>query len=320
MHNDKIVTIFGATGFLGKYLVKDLAEHGFTIKVAARAPEKAYFLKPLGEVGQIVPIFCNYSDANSIHDVVEGSDYVVNCVGILSERGKRSRFKKIHIDLAAMIAKVCSDERVSKFIHISALGCDKGSSKYAKTKLEGEKAVAANYPDVTILRPSVMFGEDDNFINKFAELARYVPFIPLVGGGKTKFQPVFVGDVAEAITKIIADKSEKHEGRIYELAGYEVYDLKGIYEKIFKYTGRRKKFISIPFSVIKFQSIFLRFMPEPFFVTSDQVESLKTDSVFSKGELGFDELDIKPKIMDLILPEYLEYYKSGGKFSKLETV
>ncbi len=234
MHNDKIVTIFGATGFLGKYLVKDLAEHGFTIKVAARAPEKAYFLKPLGEVGQIVPIFCNYSDANSIHDVVEGSDYVVNCVGILSERGKRSRFKKIHIDLAAMIAKVCSDERVSKFIHISALGCDKGSSKYAKTKLEGEKAVAANYPDVTILRPSVMFGEDDNFINKFAELARYVPFIPLVGGGKTKFQPVFVGDVAEAITKIIADKSEKHEGRIYELAGYEVYDLKGIYEKIFK--------------------------------------------------------------------------------------
>ncbi len=319
MHNDKIVTIFGATGFLGRHIVKDLAERGFMVKVATRAPEKAYFLKPMGDIGQIVPVVCNYSDANNVHEVIKGSDYVVNCIGILAEKGKSSKFKKIHVDLAAMIAKACADENVSKFVHISALACDKGTSKYAKTKFEGEKAVVANYPDVTILRPSVIFGEDDDFINKFAELARYVAFMPLIGGGKTKFQPVFVGDVADAVVKIITDQSGKYKGKIYELGGLDVVDLKGIYEKIFEYTGRKKRLISIPFSIVKMQTIFLRFMPKPFNLTSDQVESLKTDSVVSKDALGFGEFGIEPKSMDLILPEYLEYYKSGGKFSKLET-
>ncbi len=318
MHNNKIVTVFGGTGFLGRHIVKDLCDLGLTVKVATRAPEKAYFLKPLGNVGQVVPVFCNYSDANSVHEAVKGSDYVVNCIGILFERGKNSKFKKVHIDYPAMIAKACSDEHVSNFVHVSALGCDKGTSKYAKSKFEGEKAVAANYPDVTILRPSVMFGEDDNFINKFAELARYVPLMPLIGGGKTKFQPVFVGDIAEAVIKSCIDDSGKYKGRVFELGGLDVIDLKGIYEKIAKYTGREKKLISLPFSLVKFQTIFLRFMPKPFFLTSDQVESLKTDSIVDKGALCFEAFDITPKSMDLILPKYLEYYKSGGKFSKLE--
>ena len=317
-HKGKIATIFGGTGFLGRQIVRELAAQGITVKVATRAPESAYFLKTCGDVGQIVPFSCHYSDPNSVHNAVKGADFVVNCIGILFEKRKRrSTFQSAHVDIPAMIAKACADENVSRLCHVSALACDKGTSKYAKTKLEGEKAVLANYPKATILRPSVMFGEDDNFFNMFAELSRYVPFLPLIGGGKTKFQPVFVGDVADAAVKSVLDPTEKYQGKTYQLGGPEDVDFKEIYEILFKYTDRKKKLISLPFGIAKFEAVFLSLFPKPL-LTPDQVESLKTDNIAEDEALGFREFDITPKSMELILPGYLDHYRSGGKFSKLK--
>lgn len=317
MHKGKIVTIFGGTGFLGRQVVRELAERGLTVKIATRAPESAYFLKTSGVVGQVVPFSCKYSDPNSVRNAVKGSDFVVNCIGILFEKRKRSRFQSAHVDIPAMISKACADEQVSRFCHVSALACDKGTSKYAKTKAEGEKAVLANYPKATILRPSVIFGEDDNFFNMFAELSRYVPCLPLIGGGKTKFQPVFVGDVADAAVKAILDPSEKFQGKTYQLGGPDVVNFKEIYQILFKYTQRKRKLVFFPFGFAKFEAAFLSLLPKPL-LTPDQVESLKTDNIVEESALGFREFDINPKSMDLILPEYLDHYKPGGKFSKLK--
>lgn len=312
-YENKIATIFGGTGFVGRQIVKDLARLGFTIKVATRIPESAYFLKPCGAVGQIVPYACNYSDAADIAKAVQGSDVVVNCIGILFERGKRSGFQRVHVDLPAMIAKACNDQHVDRFVHISALGCDKANSKYAKSKFEGEQAVFENHPGATILRPSVIFGEDDNFFNMFAELARYVPFLPLIGGGATKFQPVYVGDVADCAVKALVDKTGKFSGKIYELGGPDIVDFKEIYALMFESTGRPKRLISLPFSVAKVQATFLSLLPSPL-LTRDQVESLKTDNIVQLGMPNIEDLGIVPKSMDLILPTYLTRYREGGRF------
>ncbi len=313
-HRKEIVTIFGGTGFLGKQIVGDLARRGFIIKIATRIPESAYSLKPYGEVGQIVPIECNYLDASSIRAAVKGSDFAVNCVGILFERGKRSRFARVHIDIPAMIAKACADEQVKRFVHISALGCDKATSKYGKSKLAGEAAILSNYPAATILRPSVIFGENDNFFNMFAELSRFTPFLPLIGGGKTKFQPVYVGDVADIVVKALTSNMNKYLGSIYELGGADIVTFKEIYEKLFEYTGRRRRLIHVPYWAAKIQAVFLSLLPKPIF-TPDQVESLKTDNIVSEGAKNMQSFDIMPKSMDLILPKYLKNYKAGGRFA-----
>jgi len=311
MQHNKIATVFGGTGFVGRQVVRELAALGYTVKIATRVPESAYFLKPCGAVGQIVPFACNYGDAGSIANAVRGADYVVNCIGILYERGKRSTFQRAHVDTPAMIAKACADEGVDAFVHISAMACDKGSSKYAKTKLEGEKAVMSNFPSAVILRPSVIFGENDNFFNMFAELARYVPVLPLIGGGKTKFQPVYVGDVADAVLKTLTDKSGHHGGKVYQLGGPDTVDFKQIYELLFAYTGRARKLISLPFKIAKIEAFFLGMLPNPL-LTRDQVESLKTDNVADDGALSLKHLGIIPKSMDLILPTYLGRFKEGG--------
>ncbi len=313
-HKNKVATIFGGTGFLGRQIVKELAERGVTIKIATRIPESAYFLKTCGTIGQIVAIPCNYSDAGSISDAVRGSDFVVNCVGILFEKGKKSKFQNIHVDLAAMIAKACTDENIDKFIHVSALGCDKSSSKYGKSKHDGEKAVLSNYPSATILRPSVMFGKDDNFFNMFAQISRFTLVLPLIGGGETKFQPIYVGDVANTTIKILLSNND-YKGKTYQLGGADIVTFKEIYEKLFKYTGRTRKLIKLPFALAKIEAAFLSLLPKPL-LTPDQVESLKTDNIVEDGALGLNIFDITPKSMDLILPEYLAVYKSGGRFAQ----
>lgn len=310
-HNQKIATIFGGTGFVGKQIVRELAARGITIKVATRIPESAYFLKPHGAVGQIVPFACDYSDAQSVANAVKGADYVVNCIGILYEKGKTSKFQRAHVDIPAMIAKVCADEGVDQLVHISALGCESGTSSYAKTKFEGEKAVMSNFPDATILRPSVIFGPDDNFFNMFAELSRYLPFLPLIGGGETKFQPVYVGDVADAAIKALMSYSPEYKGKIYELGGPDVVNFKEVYELLFKYTGRTRKLVALPFCVAKAEAVVLGLLPKPL-LTRDQVESLKTDTIVSEGALDFESLGVTPTSMDLILPEYLSWYRVGG--------
>lgn len=316
---DKIATVFGGTGFVGTQVVRELATLGYIVKVATRIPESAYFLKPCGNVGQIVPVACDYRDDAGLAEIVKHSDIVVNCIGILYERGRKNSFKRMHVDVPAMIAKACSDGGVTRFVHISALGCDKGTSKYAKTKLQGEKAVHENYPKATILRPSVIFGEGDNFFNMFAELARFVPFLPLIGGGKTKFQPVYVGDVADAVIRVSHQADPIYQGKVYQLGGPEVVDFKEIYQFIFKHTGRVRRLIKIPFGFAKFEAMFLSLLPKPL-LTPDQVESLKTDNIVEDGALGFHSLGIVPKSMDSIVPFYLERYRAGGVFAKQKAV
>lgn len=313
-HKAKIATVFGGTGFLGKQVVHRLAARGVTVKIATRVPERANYLKTCGAVGQVVPVQCDYSNPNSISSTVKGSDFVVNCVGILFERKKRATFEHAHVDLPAIIAKACADEGVARFAHVSALGCDTGISKYAQTKYDGENAVRANFPDAIILRPAVMFGQDDDFFNKFAELSRFMPFLPLIGGGKTRFQPIYVGDVADVVIECIFDISGNFQGKTYQLGGPDIVTFREIYEKLFKYTGRTKKMISIPFRIVKLEAAFLKFWPNPI-LTPDQVDSLKTDSIVDDKALGIDVFNVHPKSMDLVLPGYLETYKSGGRFA-----
>ena len=314
--NSKIACVFGGTGFVGRQIVRELAKKGYVIKVATRVPERAYFLKPAGTVGQIVPFQCDYKDEKSIAAAIEGSDTVVNCIGILFEKGKRQKFQKIHAELPGMIAKVCKKAGVQNFIHISALGIDKATSKYAKTKIEGEKAVKKGFANSVILRPSVIFGEDDAFFNMFAEMARYTPALPLIGGGETKFQPVYVGDVADAVMAAI-DNTEA-QGQTYELGGPDVVTFKEIYQKLFEYTGRKRCLVNLPFGLAKVQATFMSILPHPP-LTRDQVESLKTDNIVSKKAQGLADLGVESTAMSLILPTYLESYRAGGRFADAQT-
>lgn len=314
--NNKVACVFGGTGFVGRQVVRELAEKGFVVKVATRVPERAYFLKPAGAVGQVVPFQCDYRDGESIAAAVKGATYVVNCVGLLFEKGKRQKFQYMHVDLPAMIASACKKAGVQRFVHISALGIEQATSKYAKTKLEGEKAVLANFPQASILRPSVIYGEDDAFFNMFAELSRYSPVLPLIGGGQTKFQPVYVGDVADAV--MAALNKPETQGQTYELGGPEVVSFKEIYQHLFEYTGRRRCLMNLPFVLAKVQATFLSILPHPL-LTRDQVESLKTDTIVSKTAQGLSDLGVVPTAMDVILPTYLESYRSGGRFADIQS-
>lgn len=312
----KTAVIFGGTGFIGRNLVEALAERGYTVKVATRVPEAAYFLKPLGDVGQIVPVFCDYQDYDSIATLTAGADYVFNCIGILCERGARS-FTAIHVDLAESIATAAAVGGAKRLVHISALGADKSKSHYAQSKREGEKRVLKAFPDATILRPSIVFGEDDSFFNKFARLAQILPALPLIGGGETKFQPVYVGDVVKAAMAAIDLPSTGPDaplGKIYELGGPDILTFKQLFEKMFAYTGQPRCLMTLPFELAKLQAVFLNLLPNPL-LTPDQVESLKTDNIVSAKALTLADLQITPTALDIILPDYLITYRPGGRFA-----
>jgi uncharacterized protein YbjT (DUF2867 family) len=308
----KTATVFGGTGFVGRQIVRELARRGVVVKVASRAPERAYFLRTTGVVGQIVPFACNYNDPKSIAAAVKGSDYVVNCVGMLYER-RRGDFKKSHAEIPAKIAEACKAAGVKRFVHISIPNIEADQSRYAQTKLEGEKAVRQNFPKTIILRPSVIFGPDDDFFNKFAGLARIMPVLPLIGGGNTRFQPVYVGDVADAAIICLTGDAELC-GRVFELAGPETLTFRQIYERLFKYTKRRRPFITLPWKIASVQACFMGLMPKPL-LTKDQVTSLKTDYTIAENALNLHDLGITPTPMDLILPTYLSAYQPGGKFA-----
>ncbi len=307
----KIATVFGGTGFVGRQAVRELARAGYTVKVATRVPESAFFLRPCGTVGQIVPFACDFKNPESIGRAVQGAEVVVNCIGILFER-RRGDFQKIHADLPAAIAAACAYEKVRRLVHISALGVDKGTSVYARTKFEGEKNLLANFPKASILRPSVIFGEDDNFFNRFARMAQILPVMLLIAGGKTKFQPVYVGDVAAAAMAVL--QNPQAAGHVFELGGPEVVSFREIYERLFRITHQRRPLVNLSFGLAKIKAGILGLMPDPI-LTKDQVESLKTDSVVTPGALGFTELGIVPASMDIILPTYLRSYRPGGKFA-----
>lgn len=316
---NKIVTVFGGTGFIGRQVVRALAAAGAQVKVVTRVPERGYFLKPCGNVGQIVPLACDYGDEKSIAACVKGSAAVVNCVGILHEK-KRGQFEKIHTWLPGVIARACRDAKVQRLTHIAALGTQGSHSRYAKSKREGEAAVMAAFPKATILRPSVVFGADDNFFNMFARMAGLLPALPLIGGGHTKFQPVYVGDVAAAVLKTLTlpeDGADDPRGRIYELGGPQVLSFRAVYETLFRETGRRRALISLPWGIARIQAGFMGILPNPP-LTPDQVEQLKSDSVVTPGALTLADLGITATALDVVLPQYLARYRPGGRFGKVE--
>lgn len=308
--SDQIVTIFGGTGFVGRYIVAQIAKTGARIRVITRHPEAAYFLRPNGVVGQIVPEFCDYKDQKNIAHAIRGSSIVINCLGILFEKNKGD-FERIHTHIPQMIAQSCAQQDNTRFIHISALGVDRAQSLYAKTKFAGEQEILKACPQATLLRPSVVFGSEDKFFNMFAKLALFAPALPLIGGGKTLFQPVYVADIADAVMACIAQPSTC--ATIYELGGPDIVSFRDIYQKLFEFTGRKRMLVSLPWGVANIQAHILNLLPTPL-LTPDQVISLKTDNIVQENAKTFANLGITPRSMDSILPTYLTRYRPGGRF------
>jgi uncharacterized protein YbjT (DUF2867 family) len=313
-----VATVFGGTGFIGRRIVRALARAGAQVRVASRVPERAYALRPCGVPGQIVPVACD-GGPEAIARVLAGSDWVVNTVGQLFEKKARP-FERAHVDIPRAIAQACAGCGVGRFVHISALGVEHSRARYALTKQAGEEAIRAAFPAATILRPSVVFGPDDNFFNQFASLARIAPALPLIGGGKTRFQPVFVDDVAAAALNALtwpALPPENPQGKTYELGGPEVFTFREILERIALWTGRARPLVSVPWGLARLQAAMAEWLPVPP-LTRDQVELLRTDSVTAPGAAGLKDLGVIPTTVESVVPFYLERYREGGPFGVRE--
>lgn len=305
------VTVFGGSGFLGRYIVQRLAQQGARVRVATRDPEAARFLQPLGVVGQIMAVQANLRHEPSVRRAVEGAEAVVNCVGVLFERGRQG-FGALHVNGARRVASAAAEAGAARLLHVSALGADLESpSLYARSKAAGEAAVQDAFPGAVILRPSVVFGPEDEFLNRFASLARFAPALPLIGGGETRFQPVYVGDVAEAAAKLLGD--EEASG-VWELGGPRVYTFKELMQFVLRETGRRRLLLPLPFGLAKFQAAFLQFLPNPP-LTPDQVELLRRDNVVSEGARTLADIGVVPTPVGAIAPTYLARYRRGGKLT-----
>lgn len=324
----KLVTVFGGTGFIGRHLVQRLAARGARVRVAVRHPKDAAPLQPLGDVGQISAVQASVTHEGSVRAAVADSYAVVYLVGILYESG-RMTFDAAHRQGAEYVARAAKEAGVRRLVHMSALGADPEShSDYATTKAAGEEAVRAAFPKAAIVRPSVVFGPEDEFFNLFASQARFLPALPVFGcprpgfrdgridfygDGGVKFQPVYVGDVAAAIVKCIEDPA--CDGKTYELGGPAVYSFKQIMEMICRETGRKRLLLPVPYMMAGLAATFLQLMPKPL-LTTDQVELLKHDNVVL-GELPtLADLGIEPTGAEGIIPTYLDRYRSGGRFTK----
>ncbi|MTI17772.1 complex I NDUFA9 subunit family protein [Rhodobacteraceae bacterium RKSG542] len=318
--NDKIVTILGGSGFVGRHLVRALALRGYRIRAAVRRPDLAEHLQPLGVVGQIMPVQANLRYKASVARAIEGSDAVINLVGILHESGKQT-FEAVHVEGAKLIAETAAELGVTNYVHLSAIGADVNSpSIYAQTKAKGENAVFEALPDAVVIRPSIIFGPEDDFFNRFGAMAQVSPALPLIGGGHTRFQPVFVGDVAEAIARSIEGKTQP--GRIYELGGPDIVTFRECLEKLLHNIRRRRMLVNLPFSIARMNASILQLLPNPL-LTVDQVELLKRDNVVSEfaREEGstFDAMGIDPASMDAILPTYLDKFLPHGQYDARKT-
>ncbi|MBW7836806.1 MAG: complex I NDUFA9 subunit family protein [Sphingomonadales bacterium] len=308
---DRLVTVFGGSGFIGRHLVQRLAAKGYRVRVAVRRPNEAMYLKPLGAVGQIQLMQANVRDAASVQAAVNGAEAVVNLVGILHEAGTQ-KFDALQDEGAGLIAEAAAAAGVRRLIHLSALGADALSpARYARSKARGEARVKAAYPAAAIFRPSVVFGPDDGFYNRFAGLAKILWVLPLIGGD-TKFQPVYVGDVADAI--LAALENPAAAGQTYELGGPTVYTLRQVYEYVFQEIGVSRPLIPLPFFAAKILAFFLQLLPTPP-LTVDQVRLLKRDNVVA-GTNGLKALGITPTPAEAIAPTYLRRYRKLGQFSR----
>ncbi len=303
-YRNKIITVFGGSGFIGTYVVKELAKTGAKIKVIGQHATCASHLRTTGTVGQIALIDANLNNKETIDKLVSGSNIVINLVGILFEK-KSAKFQDIHTKLAANIAECSATHNVERLIHISALGVDKAkTSEYAKSKFAAEKEVLRLFPRATILRPSVVFGPEDSFINLFSWLSKISPILPLIGGGHTLFQPVYVGDVAKAVITCISSRVQKVCGKTFELGGPIQYSFKEILQLILQISARKRLLLPIPFFMAKFKAFFWEFMPKPL-LTRDQVELLKYNNILTK-ENGLNTLGISPTPMDTTIAKYIK--------------
>jgi NADH dehydrogenase len=306
---NRLFTIFGGTGFIGRYVVGRLADRGALLRVISRSPgAHGHRLQPLGRVDQIVAQGADLSSEAALRRAVAGAAGVVNLIGILHETG-RQKFAEVQGALPGRIAAAARAEGVARLVQISAIGADAGSaSAYARSKADGERRVLEAFPEATILRPSIVIGPEDGFFNRFAALARLLPALPLIGGGHTRFQPVYVGDVAQAVVAALA--REDCQGRIYELGGPQTYSFAELMDYMLKVLGRRRLLPSVPFALAQFQARFLELLPEPP-LTRDQVELLKADNVVAPGMPDLQALGITPTPIELIVPQYLARYRAA---------
>ncbi len=308
MATRRVATVFGGSGFIGRYVVKRLAQQGYIVRVAVRDPEAALFLKPMGAVGQIVPLYASVMNEATVHRAIDGAEIVVNLVGALTE-SRLASFQAVHAEGAERIARIAAATGVSRLIQISAIGADSASpSRYASTKGKAEQAVLAAFPEATILRPSLVFGLEDKFFNRFAEIARLSPIMPVISGD-TKMQPVFVSDVADAVMAALASSATR--GKIFELGGPRVWTFREILGFILTQTRRNRKLVDIPMGIARMQACILQYVPgKP--LTPDQLLLLEKDNIVSPGALGLSDLGITPTPVELVVPGYLSRYQPGG--------
>ena len=308
--SDHLITIFGGSGFIGRHLVGRLAAKGYQIRLAVRDPESATQLMTQGNVGQIVGFKTNVRDQRSVEKAVAGADIVINLVGILYEKGAQN-FGRIHVDAAERIAAAAKAAGARQLIHMSALGASREhEAGYARSKAVGEELAAKEFPGATILRPSVVFGRDDDFFNRFASILSLAPVFPLSDGGKSKMQPIWVEDLADAIVRII--ETPVQQGKIWELTGPDVYSFQELMQKVLDFTGRKCLLVPVPSSLMSFMAIFMNLAPGRPQLTQDQVKLLKTDNVASGRYPNLKDLGITPTTIDAIVPDYLSRYKRGG--------
>lgn len=311
-----LITVFGGSGFVGRHLVRELARKGYRVRVAVRRPNEALFLRPLGDVGQVQPVQANIRDKRSCAAAIDGASAVINLVGVLFEAGGQ-RFDAIHEIGARRLASLAAEAGVSRFVQMSAIGADdKAEAEYARSKAAGEAAALECFPGATIVRPSIIFGPEDQFFNRFAAMARLSPALPLVGGGTTKYQPVYVKDVAAAIAAIL--ERDDLAGKTLELGGPEVLTFRQLMELTLKVIERKRFLVPVPFFQARLMAVFLQWLPSPL-LTTDQVKLLKTDNVVGEGALTFADLDIKPTSMEAVLPTYLYRFRRTGQFAKGQT-
>ncbi len=312
-----LATVFGGSGFVGSQIVRALAKDGRRVRVAVRRPWEAYRLRLLGDVGQIEIVQANIRSPLSVDRAMEGAEACVNCVAVAYEAG-RQRFQSLHVMGAQTLAESAARHGVSAFVQISALGADADSpSKYARTKAGGEAAVRAAMPQATVLRPSVVFGPEDDFFNRFAAMATMSPALPLIGGGHTRFQPVYVADVAKAVAAALADPAAA--GATYELGGPAIYSFKKLMELTLKEIGRGRMLIPVPWPVARLIGVggdlAAAFIAPP--LTTDQVALLAADNVVAEGAPGLAALGVTPTALEPVIPTYLYRYRKGGQYADL---
>ncbi len=317
----KLVTIYGGSGFVGRYIARRMAKDGWRVRVAVRRPNDAIFVRPYGAPGQVEPVLCNIRDDASVKAAMQGATAVINCVGILNAVGA-NRFDAVQAEGAARVARLAAECGVAHLVQLSAIGADAQSdSDYARTKAEGEDAVLAAFPNAVILRPSIIFGTEDKFFNRFAAMTRLGPVLPVVGGN-TRFQPVHVDDVAKAA--VLAAQGKAAPGT-YELGGPDVLTFKALMAKMLHVIRRRRLVVNVPFFIARILGGLFDFaqaltlgLIENKMITRDQVRNLAKDNVVSQGARGFADLGIDPVAMDTVIPEYLWRYRPSGQYAAIK--